>query len=776
MKRNLIMTLLATSLVIAGCNQGKEEKKDDTPFVPESFVSFTHVDAPEGAITKINDLDALLGNDTYVSFPSVTNGYGIEFHQKEDNELISYNDNPVIINVRGPETGLIASFTEKTYSFPYEAVKSVNYGYLATAVASTDNGSKIYFEDSYYIEHDGGINFNRSVQVIEANEKKDLGFSTTFSLINGFKSRNTDDFEYFIPAILYKDTSNLSASAIANNLYLDKVYVKETRMGLPMAMMRHIEKGFYTSLSHSEPKISANGLLGGGASGDIDNRIQYGAFGYTMSKMSIDFIYPCAEGPVTYDCGATWARRYHPVTVETAHSYKLAISNRKTETFNDAVVDSYKVGYENIDMTVEKFDNRTAYLQNIELFRSEYREFGTGDIKSAGFPWELKLNKSEIKREYSFQYGFVGMQSSAGAHMYREGLSTSDADLIKKGKTIIDFWSSQTIHANYFPYVWWDAGNNTSGGQNRSYSCYLRCMVDGVQGVLDAYEYGLEHGIDNTSWLDTVKEFADRLVDKQNADGSFYRAYTTSGNVAINANDSKLHGDSKLNTPIAIRFLGNFYNLTKDNKYKTAALRAAEFAYTEIYEKLGKYVGGTPDNPNVVDKEAAFYALYGFRYAYELSNDEKFLKAMVHAAVCSLSWVFVYDFACPGDSSVAGINPFEKEGHIVGFSVIATGHGASDNFSSWLWYDLYKVYELTNIDYFKRSAILIENACKLNTDYYGELGYLYRCMMPEASTVSEFNFKSVRVWLPWASVANMNPIIYTLQDYGVWSLEEISNQ
>lgn len=780
MKKVFVYTLLPLiSLLACGCSsEPKESSNSSSPEeLPAPASVFKHSDAPTDSIKTVDGENVLEIGNTYLSFVKhEDDSYGICIHNKTDKSIVAYNDKPAMINVRGPETGLISSYSETPYAFGYSNVEQKNYGYMAISTILTNNNSKIYVEDNYYLDCERGFNFNRTVSVLKANAKKDLGFSSTFSLSNGEKSRTIDDFEYFLPSILYKDTSNMSSQAIANNLYLDKVYVKETRMGLPMAMMRNIDSGNYISISHAHPKISSNGLLGGGASGDIDERIQYGAFGFIMNIVSVDFVYPCSEGPLTYDCGATWAKRYHPVAVNTSHTYKLSFNVEETETFNDALVKSYEDGYVNIDSDSIKIDNRATLLQNIDCFENEYREFGTGDIHSAGLPWELALDKNKIKREYSFQFGFVGMQSSVGAHLYREGLLSNDNDLINKGKTMVNFWSSSLVNVNYFPYVWWDGGQTSTGGSYRGYSCFLRCMVDGMEGILDAYNFGIEFGVDNPSWRSRVIEFADRLVAKQNDDGSFYRAYTTSGAVDKSKDDIKIQGESKLNTPVAIRFLAKMYLLTNNNIYKQAALKAADYSYTHIYEELGKYVGGTPDNPNVVDKEAAFYALYGFRYAYELSNDEKYEKAMVHAAVCSLSWVFVYDFACPSETATNAINPFKEEGHVIGFSIIATGHGAADNFSSWLWYDLYKTYESTNLEFFKKAAILIQHASKLSTDYDGRLGYLYKCLGPEASTLSDFDFKSVSVWLPWSGVANINPIVSLYRDYHVWQIEDINEQ
>lgn len=772
-KSRLFLALLSSILAVAGCNN-KEGEHNSTPPVIEEF---DYAAAPEGAVTTMGEKFVLKNGSSYLAFSkNEDNKFGIELYDTASNKLISYNKTPIMLRVRGKDTGLLASYKEVSYNGAYSTIDQKTYGYLCKGTLKTENNSEFEFTDNYYISYTQGITMDRVVKVITANEK-DVGFASLFSLINAKNKNSYEDFEYFIPGILYKNSSNMPSSAIASSLDTSRIYVKETRGGVPMAMMRDIDEGSFTSLSHVEPKISANGLVGGGAAGEYDNRIQYGSFGYTMTKVSVDFCYPCHEGPVTYDAGASWARRYHPVTQDNAHTYKLSIYGKFNDTFNDALVDSFEVGYCNLkSKIIDEFDNRTAYEQAIVAFNSEYREFGTGAIKSAGLPWELKLETSQIAREYSFQFGFVGMQSSVGANLYHEGLFANNAGLKRKGETILNFWASNSINDEYFPNVWWDANNNNAaGGQRRSYACYLRCMVDGMEGLLDAYNFSLDYGEPRQDWLDVVKRFADNLVAKQNNDGSFYRAYNKNGTVAINPSDRVLQGDSKLNTPIAIKFLAKMYELTRNEAYKNAVIKAADFTYTELYEKLGKYVGGTPDNPNVVDKEAAIYAFYAGVYAYKIKQDERYKKFMIHASCCALSWTFMYDYACPsGDSSAT--NPFVEEGHMIGFSVIATGHGAADNFSSFIWYELYRVFELTGIEYFKEAAILLQHNCKGSTDYNGDFGYLYNAMCPEATRVSDFSFIGVKVWLPWCSIANIQPIINLYHDHQVWQIEDIQSK
>lgn len=94
------------------------------------------------------------------------------------------------------------------------------------------------------------------------------------------------------------------------------------------------------------------------------------------------------------------------------------------------------------------------------------------------------------------------------------------------------------------------------------------------------------------------------MAENQNDDGSYYRAYETDGSVCTRTVGNTWQGTSKLNTPVAVRFLVRLYEYTGEQKYYDAAVRAAEFSYQNLYLDREKYVGGTPDNPNTVDKEA----------------------------------------------------------------------------------------------------------------------------------------------------------------------------
>ena len=691
---------------------------------------------------------------------------------------IFYQNYPARITVRGEDTISMGNYVEKEYANAYKLVTREKYGFRALAEISTDNGSTFIIEDKYTLQN-GTFILYRNVKVGNA-EKEDAGFASTVSFLPKLNSSTNTDYEYFIPSILYRNTSEVRQTAIAADLNVDRMYVKETRTGLPLAMIREKESGNSLTLMHYKPVIDIKENPGGGLPGEVNNELRYGSIGYTMQPLiSIDFRYPCAEGPRRYDLGwritpaqPAWSKKYHPVQKGNQHSYSIAIIPDNKNSYNDAMVNSFNTGFKVEEPDIVEVNMSDIYNQNIELFKAEYREYGKSMVKAAGLPWSLDLPNGKNTEGVTFQMGFVGQQIAVGYHLYRYGLDNNDNEAKIKGKTIVDFWTSDPIMSTYFPTVWWVPADNETVGKRREYPSFLRCFVDGMEGLLDACRISDAYGEPQTKWENELKRVASNLVNKQNEDGSFYRAYKTNGEVETGGNRNT-QGDSKLNTPIAVRFLVKMYEYTGDEKYKEAAVKAALFSYNEIYLKLGKYVGGTPDNPNTVDKEAAIFALYCFNAIYELTGEGKYLKAAEHSAACAMSWTYCYDFSIPNrNEDDQKKNPFSKGG-ILGFSIIATGHSGADNFISYMFYEMYKLYIKTGNEQYLYMAKFLQNDTKSNTDFNGRMGYKYHAFMPEATNVADLAFQSVSLWLPWASIANIEPIVNLEEAFGQKDLFKI---
>lgn len=760
MKLKKATLLAASALLLASC--GMKESQSDS--------------SASGASIIVDGTAELTGDGFKLKFaPSEDKGSILaSFYVNGSSKAAFVGQEPCVVNIRAKSRGIIETISESIVSAPYTTISSVGEGkYQLSGIVTSGNGSQYEIKDQYSIQG-GAVVINRNITVTKANEN-DTGYSTTIKFIDNDPGAS-DDYDYFLPSIIYKDTKNMVNGAIFSNTGLvGRIYVKETRTGLPLMYTRNKNNNYAFTLAHIDDQVSSGDIVGGGSSGEINDDIKYGSIGMTMApNVSVDYTYPCSEGPTTYDAGASWAKRYHENRLGNSDTFTLGAYLEGSSSYQDSMVNAYTKMYTLMNSSIENMDISQIYKDNMDIFKAEYKEYGSGDEKFGGEPWSITLPNGTKNQGYSAQMGFVGQQIPVGYQLYRYGLMNNDSTTKAKGQTILNFWSSNRINSSYFPYVWWDPADSSTLGSHRSYPCFLRCMVDGMEGMLDAYLISKKYNEENSQYLSVVTKFAQNLVKTQNDDGSFYRAYNIDGSVNTDTSNSSYQGTSKLNTPVAVRFLIKMYELTENENYRLAATKAGEYCYTELYQNLGKYVGGTPDNPNTVDKEAAVYAMYCFTSLYQLTNEEKYLAAAKHAAISSLSWVYIYDFKVPSSESKANINTF-KDGGVKGFSMIATGHSGADNYAAYIYYELFNLYVLTGDVFFKNTSYFIQNNTKLSNDYDGRMGFAYKALMPEATTVSDFDFNSVGTWLPWSSIANIEPIVNMEKTYGNNDVSKITD-
>lgn len=291
-----------------------------------------------------------------------------------------------------------------------------------------------------YTVKDQAFVLQRHVNVKESGTKGN-GFATGFSLLDSDKGQN---HEYFIPSILYRNPSEMWPHSIAADLNVARMYVKETKTGIPMAMLRNSENGHRITLLH-HPDISTGGYPDGGSPGIINNQIRFGSLGYSFyPDLSVDFRFPCAEGPRSYEYhrrnpSSPWVNRYHHLHRKAEQDYTLYIIPSKEATYNQAMVQTCQEAFCLIQPKIRNIDPDSIYVNDIQIFLSEYRQFGTGEIIAAGLPWSLDLPGGTNKEGVSFQMGFVGQQIAVGYHLLRYGLDRHYPDAIRKGEAMSIF-------------------------------------------------------------------------------------------------------------------------------------------------------------------------------------------------------------------------------------------------------------------------------------------------------------------------------------------------
>lgn len=752
MKNGIVLLLLALflSLLGTGCTAG-EKREGDLEMSQDGERSLTaggyQLDFREGEM-------------------------GWELEVAEGEQVLFRNPAPaIIVTMSGSKTEDLC-----TTKAAYDSVTLTEGKICCQAQVVTEKGASFLVEDLYYTEKEMFL-VDRTVTVT-GNTGEERGFASMYQMIDP-DGGTKEDYEYFIPSILYKDSDTLKSSAIMANL-TSVNYVKETRCGTPLAMIRGKADGYSMGIVHVNPQISCSKNTFK-QTPLVSNTQNYGSLGFTLDAeqeypVSVDFVYPSTETPVSYETGGA-VRRYYEITEGNAHSYTLGLISGKSDLYNQAMVDTYLAAISLESMEIAEVDLTQVYDLNIELYEKLYLRYEGADGKySSGFPFAVNVKDFDDFYAVSFQMGFIGAQTAIAAELIRDGVRNDNEDALQMGQEILDFWTADYVYDNVLPPSWWQPANDNNAGASTGYPSFLRCFVDGAEGMLNACLYAKEAGLDHSRWEGAVLKMADFLVENQNEDGSYYRAYNVDGTVCTDTSSAAYQGTSKLNTPVAVRFLCSMYDYTGDSKYRDAAVKAADYCYEELYLKLGKYVGGTPDNPNVPDKEAAIYALYAFSAVYDMTGDEKYYPALEHAAVSAMSWVYTYDFAVEYSSTMLydSLNIF-KEGNTAGWSMIATGHSAMDVFGATAYYELFRQYLRSGDEAYEKLAGLLMNNTKKAMDLNSEWGYLYQGFALEACNVADQIFYTAEngVWLPWISAAYMEPMIQMENTFGNYDFYEL---
>ncbi len=725
--------------------------------------------------TKIDDAlntrvafsgDDLVLSATAFDFVLQKEQTGYSLVLKKDGKTLAVGENPIKIYSVGRVSAMSAD--ETVYQKTYDALYCSEEGLpVAVATVKTSAGGELDVVDTFSFSGKS-VDIARSIRVITANGK-DNGFRSEFVLRSALETSGTGDYsscEYFIPSILYKDNQNMVPSAIGASTRAKTILVKETRTGLPMTMLREKESGATVSIAHRDPKLSSPDERDYAAF-TISDEFQCGSVGIARDPSpSVVFCYPNHETQ-GYVVNKGVTKRFAEWKEGNSVGFTMGIYADVTENYTDAFVSAYQEQFNNQEKTYADVDLKELY----DVAISDLKALYSYDEKSgaAGVPFATCVETGK-NLDISYQIGFIGMQTSLAHQMIRYGLKYTDSASYENGISIIDYWTEYSLTSAGVFRIW-----SYANGGFTTHPCYLRTMTDGAEGILDALRLLKEEGrkdIDLSGWENAVTSYANFLLNAQNEDGSWYRAYGLDGECFSADNSYGLSeepttlADSKLNTPVAIRYLVRMYEYTGNKAYLDAAEKAGVFAIEEIASH-GKYVGGTPDNANTCDREAGIYAMYAFNALYSATKSQTYLYYAEQAAVFTLSWMYTYQFNVANPNDVLSGKVLEN-GKNDGLSMIATGHSSIDTFISAAYYELFKLWIWTEKDFYFDAAHFVQTNSRQTFSCVSDLGYAYGSFAVEATDISNFYFVTVEdgVWLPWITNSNVEPIANMLQTFG----------
>jgi len=157
------------------------------------------------------------------------------------------------------------------------------------------------------------------------------------------------------------------------------------------------------------------------------------------------------------------------------------------------------------------------------------------------------------------------------------------------------------------------------------------------------------------------------------------------------------------------------YELFGNNKYKTVALKIADYYAQRHIDMEEPYWGGTLD-ATCEDKEGAWGAFQGFMTAYETTKDPKYLKWAKHAGDVVLSYTVIWDIPLLAGRLAdhglktrgwTGVSPQNQ--HLDVYGVLVTPM-------------VYKLGQYTNNEALKKLAVVMYRSCGQMIDPYGSQG------------------------------------------------------
>jgi len=639
----------------------------------------------------------------------------------------------------------------------YTSVAADGRAVRCRGTVKSDAGTQFHFSDIFMpFDDKGAFALDRTVTVHES-AASDRGFLSCFAVYHDTAAA-VRDFEYFAPGVWYRHNKHASASALAGNLDDNVFLFREARLTLPLVMMRERDSGSTLSLIHRDA-VPSTFAGEDGLKRIIDERIRFASVGVhcVRNRPGLALWYPGSEGEKTYVWGPSaerrWAARSHPVRAGFSHSYRIVLRLNHTPDYANALRGAWRFAYGLYEPLVIRADLAAVYRDNLDLLNVYSREYN-GVI---GLPFSVSLPEGEV-HQVSYQMGFVGQQIPAAYHMVRHGLRTGRIDFLAKGEAILDFWARNCLTPDGAARTWYDVYPQPHW---RRCPAFLRSSSDGAEGMLRAWHVMKTCGYDRPQWLRFCTRYGDWLVRKQNTDGSFCRSYDFQGNVL---------DDGKLNTTHPIPFLVALSLATGNRSYLDAARRAAEFCWTHVHEPLA-YVGGTPDNPYVYDKEGALKAMRAFLVLYDVTRERRWLDAAVRAADFGETWMYAYHVPMPaGDPKC----DFPLKANTCGFSIIALGWSAGDTAMMACYaFHYYRLYLYTGDRHYLDVARILHHNPKQLVDVAGSLGYGRPGLQTEAMTVAVPRGHSVKVWLPWLTVETLHPLVMFEEAFGSIDIDQI---
>jgi hypothetical protein len=594
----------------------------------------------------------------------------------------------------------------------YRSFKKQKETWVGRGTVKGAHGTQFTFEDHWTV--DGAtLRLNRTVSV---TGQLDGGFRSSATL-ELTEPKKWPEVEWFSPGMIYGNFAYLRDNSHgAGNYYQPgnyAVWIREDRMPAPL-MSARFKDGSTLAVLNSAPNGSTTHAEGNDFShaSRADERFLFGSIGAQEDTKTIQlgFLFPSSEGQISYGrkssehatAHAAWRRRYHPIKDGFSHRYEVSFRFDQADGFNELMSKSWRWAWQTLQPKANPQNLAAVWRHVVDVIATNTLEFkdraGT-QIISPAIPGqkEREVTKSIM--------GFIGYALGSAEMMLAGGQidpTERGVELRRKAEKAIDTFIRIPMAPPSGEGFFHQSGDyaTSQGGYKIDHELFLRCFTDDMKSLMRAYEDEQRAGRTHADWIVWVRQFADWLLAQENPTGGFIRSWMPRTAEVISA--------SPTGSFMVVPFYAQLYRITGEQKYLDVAIRTADFSWNQG-QNIGRFVGGTIDNPDVIDKEAATISLEGYLALHDITKDPRWLDRAKAAAAMAETWMYIWNVPMPADSPDAKLQ-WKKNVPTTGLQLIATGHSLIDAYMAFDVASFAKLYRLTgDRHYLEVATILLHN-------------------------------------------------------------------
>ena len=206
--------------------------------------------------------------------------------------------------------------------------------------------------------------------------------------------------------------------------------------------------------------------------------------------------------------------------------------------------------------------------------------------------------------------------------------------------------------------------------------------------------------------------------------------------------------------------------LTGKTDYQKVALSTAEYCWKN-YLAEGSFVGGTIDNPDVIDKEAGTLSMETYLSVFEATRDKTWLERAVAAANFAETWIYIWNVPMVTSENNAELH-WKRGIPTIGLQLISSGHSLVDAYMAFDADEYVFLFKNTgDSHYYDVAKLLLHNTKSM----VAVPGRIYDLRGPgwqqeHWSLAPLRGYGLHRGWLPWVTTSQLNGI------YGIRELDK----